>query len=152
MEEVKEVREELEVEATEETNEKKGRDWTDIPRELTELVKENYLTGFQLGLSLWEGNLKILSNQIDLWMSAQEGYTKLMRELEKFPPEMASFWSNSLKPVNGQTDKILALQKDYSDAVLNTSDRIMKEALTLTRNGVDRAFSMFNDYLSLLRG
>jgi hypothetical protein len=37
----------------------------DIANELTGLVKENYLMGFQLGLSHWEENLKVINNQIE---------------------------------------------------------------------------------------
>jgi hypothetical protein len=53
------VKKKLEVKETREKPIKERvRDYTDIPRELTGLVKENYITGFQLGLFLSEKNLK----------------------------------------------------------------------------------------------
>ncbi len=37
----------------------------DITRELTGFVRENYLMSFQLGLSIWERNLKIINSRND---------------------------------------------------------------------------------------
>lgn len=157
---MEEARKELKVEEIKEKpakeikkEELKVRDYTDIARELTGLVKENYLRGFQLGLSLWEGNLKIINNQIDQWATVQEGYTMLMRELtERFPIEPVNFFGSNSKFANNQVERIIALQKDYFSVLMSTLDRFMKESFVLTRNDIDRAFSSFDDYISLIRG
>jgi hypothetical protein len=142
---VKETREKL-------LEEIKVRDYIDIAKELTGLVKENYFVGFQLGLSLRGANSKTINNQIEQWISAQESYATLMRELlERFPTEAVNFWGNP-KFVTNHGEKIIALQKDYASVVMNTSDRFMKEALTLMRSGINRVFSSFNDYMNLIRG
>jgi hypothetical protein len=139
---MKRVRKELEVEETNEKplKEKVVRDYTDIARDLTEYVKENYLTDFEIGLFLWEENLKIISSQIEQWFTVQQQYTTLMRELGKFPTETVNFWIGNPKFINSQIGKIFALQKDYSTALMNTSDRFMKEALVLMKNGIERHF------------
>jgi hypothetical protein len=148
-----EARKELKVEGIKEKalEEIKVRDYTDIAREIAGLVKENYLMGFQLGLSLWEGNLKIMSSQIEQWVAVQEEYTTLIRELGKSPTEAFNFWSGNSKFVNNHVEKIIAFQKDYSSTAINTSDRLMKETLGLMRNSISRAFLSFNDYMNLIR-
>jgi len=149
-----EARKKIKVEETREKllEEIKVRDYIDMAKELTGLVKENYFVGFQLGLSLWEANSKIINNQIEQWISAQESYATLMRELlERFPTESVNFWGTP-KLVTKHGEKIIALQKDYSSVVMNTSDRFMKEALTLMRSGINRVFSSFNNYMNLIRG
>jgi hypothetical protein len=58
--EVEAVKKKLEVKETKEKpiKERKVRDYTDMPRELAGLVKENYITGFQPSLFILDKNLK----------------------------------------------------------------------------------------------
>jgi hypothetical protein len=130
--------------------ESKAGDYIDIARELAGLARENYLMGFQLGLSFWERNLKIMNNQIEQWVSVQEEYTTHMRET--FDKEAVNFWNGNLKFVNSPVEKMIAIQKDYSNVFINTSDTLMKGAFTVMKDGIDMAFSSFNDYMSQLRG
>ncbi|MGH7802596.1 MAG: hypothetical protein ACREOW_18555 [Thermodesulfobacteriota bacterium] len=98
---MEETKKELKAECIEEIEEKtvewkykelKVRDHTDIVRELTGIVRENCLMGFQLGLSFWEGNLKIISNQIEQWVTVEQEQITLIRDLfSKFPIEAANF-------------------------------------------------------------
>jgi hypothetical protein len=120
----------------------KVQDYTDMARGLTGLVKENYLLGFQFGLSLWEENLKTINNQIDKWAAIQESYATLMRELlEKIPAGAVSSRSGNPKFASDYVEKLVALQRDYSRVVMNTSDRFVKEAHKLMKNVIDMAFS-----------
>lgn len=114
----------------------KVRDYIDIATELTGLVRENYLMGFQFGLSLWEANLKVINKQIEQWMVVQESYAARIRELiGRLPNEAVTFWGGNPKLVNNYLEGILSLEKDYASVVMNTSDRFMKEALTIMKKG-----------------
>ncbi len=131
----------------------KVQDYTEMARELMGLVKENYLLGFQFGLSLWEENLKIINNQIDQWVAVQEGYSTLMREFfEKIPAGAVNFWSGNPKFASDYLEKIIAFQKDYASVVMSTSDRSVKEAHKLMKNGIDREFSSINDRIAQIKG
>jgi hypothetical protein len=110
----------------------KVRDYMDMFTELMGLVGENYLMGFRLGLSLWEGNLKIISSQVEQSLAMQDKYTTVMKELFgrfPFPTEAFSFWAGESKSTTNPVEKMMALQKDYFNLLINTSDRFMKEAL-----------------------
>ena len=132
--------------------EEKVRDITDVVKEASGLVKENYLAGLELTISLWEENLKALSSQLDKWFVLQGDYINLMRDLsEKFPTEVMKMWNGSLKPLNAQTDWFISLQKDYLGFVRSTSDKFTKDVLNLSQKNIERVFSAFSDYLSLLR-
>ncbi len=52
--------EEIRERATDKAN-LKVRDYVDMTRELTGLVKEGYITGLRLFFSLYEGNLKVIN-------------------------------------------------------------------------------------------
>jgi hypothetical protein len=72
-----------------------------------------------------------------------------MRELfRRLPAEAVNLWDGNPRFVNNYLEKTMALQKDYASVVRNTSDRFVKEALVLMRNGIDRVFSSFNDYMN----
>jgi hypothetical protein len=99
-------------------------EYTDIGQELTRLVRESYLESFQLGLSFWERNLQIFSKQVEQWMSAQEGYTRLIGTVTP--------WSGSSRSANGQSvsaqiEKIFSLQREYVDQLKNLSERGMQQ-------------------------
>ncbi len=38
------------------------------------------------------------------------------------------------------------------EEVVNTSDRFIKEALTIMKKGIDGTFPSHNDYISLIKG
>jgi hypothetical protein len=126
----------------------KVRDHLEMTRELTGLIKENYITGLRLFFSLWEENLKITKEQAEEWAQVHEETTKLMREpFGRFPIEGVNFWSDNSKFINSHVEKIFAFQKDCSRAAMNTSDRFIKETLGLMKNSIDRIFGSFNDYV-----
>ncbi len=121
---IEEARKKLGVEEIEEkrpTEESKVQDFKDIVRELTGVVRENHIMGFQLRLSIWEENLRILSSLIEQWVSVQEGYTTLMKNLfRKLPSEAVNFWGDNSKFVSTSIiEDMLTIQKDYSYGVIN---------------------------------
>jgi hypothetical protein len=157
---MKQIRKETKSEVTEERHTKKVkkeelkvRDYVDTSRELTGLVKDNYLSGLQICLSLWEENLNTMNKQIDQWMSVQERYSTITRELfGKFPTESAKLWSDNFKTISGHIDKVLTLQKDYPSVIIKTSHKFTKDASELMKNALDKAFTIFNTTLNLSKG
>jgi hypothetical protein len=128
----------------------KVKDYPDVIKGITGLVKENYQNGFEFALSLWEENLKILNTQVDQWLNIHQDYTNTIKELyEKFPKDIPAFWDG--KAVNNEINRFVALQKEYIGLVRNASEKFTKETLNLTKKNVERALSLFDEYLSLIK-
>ena len=128
----------------------KVRDITDAIKTATGLVKENFLVGFDLTISLWEENLKVLSSQLDKWLSLQRDYINLVRDVsEKFPNEGVRMWSEGLKPLHAQTEWFTSLQRNYIRSTQNSSDKLTKDIIKLSQKSIERTFSAFEDYLNL---
>jgi hypothetical protein len=110
----------------------------DAIKTATGLVKESFLAGFELTISLWEENLKVLNSQLDKWLSLQRDYINLMRDLsEKLPNESMKMWSEGLKPLLAQTEWLTSLQKDYISSTQHSSDKLAKDLLALGRKSMD---------------
>ncbi len=130
----------------------KVRDLSETVRGITGLVKENYLNGVEFALSLWEENLKVLNTQVDHWLNVKKNYINSVRELyEKSPKEVVPFWNGNSKVINDEVDRLVVFQKDYTESVRSISDRFTKETLNLTKKNVEKALSLFDDYLNVFR-
>jgi len=128
----------------------KVKDFSEVIKGVTGLVRENYQNGFEFALSLWEENLKVLNAQVDQWLNLQQDYTNTVRELyEKLPKEVPAFWDG--KAINSEVNRLLAFQKEYLGLVRNVSDKLTKESLSLTKKNVEKALSLFDDYINLVR-
>lgn len=99
-------------------------EYTDMSQDLTRLVRESYFESFQLGLSFWERNLKIIGKQAEQWMSIQEGYTRLMG---KSNPWNGNSHAENGQSVSSQIEKIFSLQRDYIDRIKNLSERAQQQ-------------------------
>ena len=95
-------------------------DYTHIGEELTRVVRETYLNGFQLALSLWERNLKIFGRQIDHLISIQEGYANLIGTVN---PWVSTSHSQDNQSVTSHIEKLFSLQRDYIDQIKNLSEK-----------------------------
>ena len=96
------------------------RDYTedsvDIAKELTKQVRDSYLTGYKLGLSLWENNLKMINEYVGQWVSLQqELYTSLI--------DMVNPKSDDVYFGNHLIERTFSLQREYIDEVRNLSER-----------------------------
>ncbi len=119
----------------------KVQDYTDTVRELTGFIRENYITGLELGLHLWGENLKIINSQIDRWILVQKEYVSLIKDsLDRFPSEEFKFWNINSEFANAYIEKLISSEKDYSKVVINTSDRFVKGAFALMRKAIERIF------------
>lgn len=130
----------------------KVKDFADMVKGITGLVRENYLNGFELALSLWGENLRILNTQIEQWQNLQQDYINAVKEFyERFPKEWATLWEENSKAINRQFDHFVAFQKNYVDLIRDIPDRFTRETLNLTQKNTETALSIFNDYFNLFR-
>jgi hypothetical protein len=49
--------------------------------ELPELIRRNYLLGFEIGMSLWKKNVEFLFNQMNQWAAMQREYNDIVKSL-----------------------------------------------------------------------
>jgi len=120
---------------------------------LADSARENYLSGLDLAASLWEENLKVAGSRIEGWFAIQHDYLNLIRELsEKLPKETLGAWNGNPKALNNHIDRLLAFQQDYIKFMTGASERFTKEVTRLTKSAIERNFSLFKDYINLLRG
>jgi len=117
----------------------RAKDFTNSVKEITGLVRENYLDGLELSLSILEENRKALNSQVDQWFKFQQTYINAGRKLyEKFPKDIALFSNGN--PV----DSLIGLQKDYVDLIRKASEKFTKEAIDLSQKNIEKAFSLIN--------
>lgn len=130
------------------------KDVTNPVKELTGLVKESYLNGFEVAVSLWEENIKALNNQVDYLVNAEKDYAKSLKEFYSNLPKEVNpfgFGNGSSKALDDGVDRIVAFQKEYINAVRNMSDKVTRETRDLAHKNVEKAFSLFDDYLNSFR-
>jgi hypothetical protein len=109
-----------EVKNRTEDTERLLRDYTedsaDIAKELTRQISESYLTSFKLGLSLWENNLKMMTEYFGQWLSVQRDvYSSLLQIVNVRNAE--PFFNKDL------IEKTFSVQRDYIDQIRNLSER-----------------------------
>lgn len=84
------------------------------------------------------------------YKTIQKEYKNLIKDIfDRFPNEGVNFWNGNSKFASAQIEKMILSQKDYSNIVMNASDRFMKE-VPHSKN-IEKAFSLFDDYLSIFR-
>lgn len=109
-----------EVKNRAEDTERLVRDYTedsaDIVKELTRQISDSYLTTFKLGLSLWENNLKMMTEYFGQWLSVQQDvYSSLLQMVNVRSAD--SFLNKDL------IEKAFSVQKDYINQIRNLSER-----------------------------
>jgi hypothetical protein len=128
-------------------------DFNEVFKGLSGLVKENYLSNLKIALSLWEENMKFANAQIDQFLATQREYAEQVKAATEkfFPKEVVSFWNNSYsKVLDGSFDRVAEVQKEYINLARSASERFTKESINLTQKTVEKAFSVFEEYLKAL--
>ena len=122
--------------------------------ELTGLIKENYIAGLELSLSIYNENVKLLEKQMESWLAVQHDCADVMKEfLGKFPGEGAGLWGGSIKnPIAAQIDWYISLQNGNLELFKNTFYKFPKEAANVGRRNIESAFSVFDDFLNFFEG
>jgi predicted nucleic acid-binding Zn-ribbon protein len=132
-----------------EKEEVKVADFTEVFKDLSGLVKDNYLSNLKIALSIWEENQKFANAQIDHFLATQKEYAEQIKAAsERFlPKEVFGFWDSSYKAFEGNFNRIIGAQRDYINLVKNVSERLAKNTLSLTQKTAERAFLGFDEYL-----
>jgi len=127
---------------------KRVKDFTVPVKDLSGLAKENYLNGFDFTLSLWEENVRAINSQVDYLLNAEKEYANTVKQVySKLPSEFSPVSNGNSKLVDEGLDRLISLQRGYADTVKSISDKLTKETKNLTHKNVEKAFSIFDDYL-----
>ncbi len=124
----------------------KVEDYSEFLKGISGLVKENYLSGIGIALSLWEENRKLVNAQVEQLFTVQKEYADQVKStLEKLSKDSPGL------QLNGSFDRITSAQRDYVNLVKNVSDKVTKDWLNLTQKATEKAFSAFDDQLNLFK-
>jgi len=124
----------------------KVEDYSEFLKGVSGLVKENYLSGLNIALSLWEENRKLVNAQVEQLFTVQKEYADQIKStLEKLSKDAPGF------QLNGNFDKMTSAQREYVNLVKNVSDKVAKDWLNLTQKATEKAFSAFEEQLNLFK-
>ena len=108
-------------------------------KEISGIVKENYLIGLDAAHSLIEENKRFMDSQLEHLNKIQKEYA------EQVKSAVGSKWD-----ISGGLDLLLELQNRCFAAVKKTSDNYTKEFLDLNQKSAERAFSAMDRFVSSL--
>lgn len=122
------------MELTKETT--KGNGVPEALRGVTASIRENYLSGVKLCLSMLEENLKAFNIQVEQLLNLQQDYINTRLVFYNNSP-IATLWNGNPGALNGKVrgivDGIVDFQKDYAKLVKSVSDDVITETLKLTQ-------------------
>ena len=114
-------------------------------REISGIVKENYLIGLDAARSLIEENKRFVDSQLEHLNKIQKEYAEQVKSaIGSMPGEYAG-WD-----IGGGLNLLLELQNSCFAAVKKTSDNYTKEFLDLNQKSAERAFSAMDRFVSSL--
>ena len=114
-------------------------------REISGIVKENYLIGLDAAHSLIEENKRFVDSQLEHLNKIQKEYAEQVKSaIGSMPGEYAG-WD-----IGGGLNLLLELQNSCFAAVKKTSDNYTKEFLDLNQKSAERAFSAMDRFVSSL--
>lgn len=114
-------------------------------KEISGIVRENYLIGLDAAHSLVEENKRFVDSQLDYLNRLQKEYAAQMKSaLGTIPGEYGKWY------VGGRLDLMLELQNRCLAAVKKTSDNYTKEFLDLNQKSAERTFSALDRFVSSL--
>lgn len=124
----------------------KVKDSRNPVREVSELMRDNYINGVQVALSLWEENLNFLNAQGDRLFDFQQDYIKTVGEFySKLPNELGPVGNRNSKLIKTGINLLAAFQKDNVGSIRSISDKFTKETLGLTKRNFEKSFSLFDE-------
>ncbi len=119
-------------------------DFTEVFKELSGLVKENYLLGFETIASLIEENQKFVNSQLDQYLSLQKEFADSIKAAYEGLPK----GFNGL-PFSSNFDHLTEVQREYVGLVRNLYDKFSKNSLTLTQKATENAFKALDNCIRL---
>ena len=133
----------------------KVKDFTEPAKEFSGLVKENYLNGLDFTFSLLEQNIKALNAQVDQYFDLEKEFISNVSEFYKDFPKDLPFakdlpYGGGIKNVAEQLDRYTALRKEQVQSARKTTEKFTQDARTAAQENVEKAFSLFTDYIKFL--
>ncbi|MCL4244532.1 MAG: hypothetical protein KJ002_05315 [Candidatus Dadabacteria bacterium] len=114
-------------------------------KEISGIVKENYLIGLDAAHSLIEENKRFMDSQLEHLNRIQKEYAEQVKSaIGSMPGEYAK-WD-----IGGGLELLLELQNRCFAAAKKTSDNYTKEFLDLNQKSAERAFSAMDRFVSSL--
>jgi hypothetical protein len=131
----------------------KVKDIAEPAKELSGLVKDNYLNGLDFTFSLFEQNVKAIGTQADhIFELEKEFVTNLSGFYKDFPKDLPFMkdlpYDGSFK-VTEQLDRYITYRKEQLQTAKNMSEKFTKDARTIAQENIERAFSLFSEYFNL---
>ena len=114
-------------------------------KEISGIVRENYLIGLDAAHSLVEENKRFLDSQLDYLNKLQKEYAAQVKSAIGTIPGEYARWD-----IGEGIDLLLELQNSCFSAVKKTSDNYTKEFLDLNQKSAERAFSAVDRFVSSL--
>ena len=114
-------------------------------KEMSGIVKENYLIGLDAAHSLIEENKRFMDSQMEHLNKIQKEYSEQVKSAVGSIPGEYARWD-----IGGGLDLLLELQNSCFAAVKKTSDNYTKEFLDLNQKSAERAFSAIDRFVSSL--
>lgn len=114
-------------------------------KEISGIVRENYLIGLDAAHSLIEENKRFVDSQLDNLNRIQREYASQVKSAIGAVPGEYAGWG-----IGGGIDLLLELQNSCLTAIKKTSDNYTKEFLDLNEKSAERAFSAMDRFVSSL--
>lgn len=114
-------------------------------KEISGIVKENYLIGLDAAHSLIEENKRFMDSRLEHLNRIQKEYAEQVKSaIGSMPGEYAK-WD-----IGGGLELLLELQNSCFAAAKKASDNYTKEFLDLNQKSAERAFSVIDRFVSSL--
>lgn len=114
-------------------------------KEISGIVRENYLIGLDAAHSLVEENKRLVDSQLDYLNKFQKEYASQVKSAIGTIPGEYGGWD-----IGGGLDLLLEFQNSCFAAIKKTSDNYTKEFLDLNEKSAERAFSAIDRFVSSL--
>ncbi|MCC6713050.1 MAG: hypothetical protein IT344_06785 [Candidatus Dadabacteria bacterium] len=114
-------------------------------KEISGIVKENYLIGLDAAHSLIEENKRLVDSQLEHLNRIQKEYAEQVKSAIGSMPGEYAVWD-----IGGGLDLLLEFQNRCFAAAKKTSDNYTKEFLDLNQKSAERVFSAVDRFVSSL--
>ena len=129
----------------------KAKELTEPVKEFSGIVKENYLNGLEYTFSLWEQNLNAINSHVTQILDMEKEFVNNVNEYYKDFPKDLPFSSGKTVDISDQFQKYVEFRKEQAETAKNVTEKITKDARTQAEANVEKAFSLFGDYLNLIK-
>ena len=133
----------------------KVKDFTEPAKEVSGVVKENYLNGVDFTFSLLEQNIKALNTQVDQYFDLEKEFISNVSGFYKDFPKDVPFakdlpYGGGAKKVTEQLDRYTAVRKEQIQSARKVTEKFTKDARTAALENVEKVFSLFSDNFKYL--